>query len=307
MLRSEEQQIRDGVAVPPESFNPTRMSPRVWCPVVRCPRQLRLHPALDELGWSGGIDEFNEAALLTNMPVNEPLLITTGGIILAGIGRWRAAIFDAKPEINCIEYPVGNDEALQFIIRHHQPHHAWNPFIRICLALKLEPYFQKRALDNMRAGGKYKGLAKLPKAQHIDARQEIANSAGPGAGARNVGNVKTILQAAHPRLIKALTDGNLSINCAVPWCKLPKAQQVEQFINYLWERATQKVIRQAIGGSKKDESNPDFRAVIDMLQRQEAQQPGSVMLRCPRLQRTVIVIGQDLLAGPYSQNSLKLA
>ena len=57
----------------------------------------------------------------------------------------------------------------------------------------------------MRAGGKYKRLANLPKAHHIDVRQEMAMFAGPGACARNVSNVKTILQTAHTRLIEALT------------------------------------------------------------------------------------------------------
>ena len=52
--------------------------------------------------------------------------------------------------------------------------------------LKLEPFFQQKALDNMRAGGKYKGLGNLPEAGHIDVRQEIAGAAG--VGARNVSN-----------------------------------------------------------------------------------------------------------------------
>jgi hypothetical protein len=85
----------------------------------------------------------------------------------------------------------------------------WNAFIRIRLALTLEPYFQKRGLDNMRAGGKYKGSANLPEAQHIDVRQELASAAG--VGTRNVSNVKTILRNAHPRLITALLNHNVIV------------------------------------------------------------------------------------------------
>ena len=80
------------------------------------------------------------------------------------------------------------------------------------MALTLESYFEQKALDNMRAGGKYKGSANLPKAHHIDVRQQIADLAG--VGARNVSNVKTILQAAHPRLIEALRDGALTMASA---------------------------------------------------------------------------------------------
>jgi len=205
-------------ADPLQSFNPTAMSRLEGRPAVRSPRQLRLHPALEELGCTDVIDEFNNAARLKDQSVPVPILVTTNGTILAGFGRWRSALFDDQHEINCIEYPLSEEGALQFIISHHRPQSRWNKYVRICLALKLEPYLQQRACDNMRAGGKYKGSANLPEAQHIDVRQEIACVAG--VGARNVSNVKTILEVAHPRLLEALRDGTLTINRAVQFCKL---------------------------------------------------------------------------------------
>jgi hypothetical protein len=259
---------------------------------------------MKELGWTGVIEELNNAAQLKNHSVSDQVLITTNGTILTGFGQWRSALLEGRPEINCIACPLDEEQATLFMLSYHRPRRGWNDFIRICVALKLEPYFQQRARDNMRAGGKYKGSANLPEAQRIDVREEIARAAW--VGGRNVSNVKTILRSAHIRLIEALTDGKLRINCAVSWCKLPKAQQVEQFTDYLWERTTHKVIRQSIGRSKKNEINLDFRAVINMLQQQEAQKPGSVMVRVGRLQRTVILIGQDLLADPRSQRRFKL-
>ena len=112
-------------------------------PVVRSPKQLRLHPALEEIGWTGVIDELSDAGRLTNLSLSDPVLITTNGMILAGFGRWQSAVFDGRYEINCIEYPLTENEALQFIISHHQPQRGWNDFVRICLALTLEPYFQR--------------------------------------------------------------------------------------------------------------------------------------------------------------------
>ena len=273
-------------------------------PVVRSPEQLRLHRALEELGWTCVIGEFNDAARLTNTSITEPILITTNGTILAGFGRWRLALFQGRQEIDCIEYPFSEDESLQFIISHHQPQRGWNAFVRIRLVLTLEPYFQQKALDNMRAGGKYKGLANLPEAQHIDVRKEIADAAG--AGARNVSNVKKILQTAHPGLIEALRDGALTINGAVQFCKLPQAEQLEQFIRYMEERAINKVIRRSITRPKEEKTCPDATTVLDALQFREAQQPGSVVVRVGRLQRTVVLVGQDLLTGRYPQEELEL-
>jgi hypothetical protein len=292
--------------VSPQSFNPTAMSRLEWRPVVRSPEQLRLHPAMKELGWTGVIDELNDAVRLKDHSVPHQVLITTDGTILAGLGQWRIALLEGRNEIRCIECSLSDDEALQFIIIHHQPQRSWNAFIRIRLVLTLEPYFQQKALENMRAGGRCKGLANLPEAQHLDVRKEIARIAGPGACARNVSNVKTILRSAHTRLIEALTDGKLRINCAVQWCKLPKAQQVEQFIRYIEERATNKVIRQSIARPKEEKIRPDVATVLDALQHQEARQPGSVAVRVGRHKRTVVLIGEDLIAGPHSQKELKL-
>jgi hypothetical protein len=294
-------------SVPPQSFNPTAMSRWEWCPVVRSPEQLRPHRALEELGWTGAIDEFNNVVRLKNQSVPEAILITTNGTILAGFGLWRLAMLEGREEINCIEYPLGDDEALQFTISHHRPRQGWNAFIRIRLALTLEPYFQQRARENMGAGGKCKGLANLPEAQHIDVRQEIARVAGPGACARNVSNVKMILQFAHPKLIDALTDGRLRISRAVSLCKLPKVEQLEQFIRYSEERAITKVIRQSIARPKDEKIRPGIVALIKTIQRQETRLPGSVAIRFSRDDCTVILIVRDLSPASDTQEELELS
>jgi len=99
-------------------------------------------------------------------------------------------LFEGRNEIHCIEYPLREEEALQFIISHHQLQRGWNDFIRIRLALKLEPYFQQNALHNIRIGGKYKGSTNLSEADRINVCQKIAKLAGTGTG--NVRKVKAM-------------------------------------------------------------------------------------------------------------------
>jgi hypothetical protein len=156
----------------------------------------------------------------------------------------------------------------------------------------------------MRTGGKCKGLANLPDVQRIDVRQEIANVAA--VCPRNVGNVEKILETAHPRLLEALRNGTLKINRAMQLCKLRRVEQLEQYIRYSEERATNRVIRQSISQPKEKKASLDVGAVLDALRHQEAHQPGSVAVRVGRHKRTVVLIGQDLLAGPPSQRELKL-
>jgi hypothetical protein len=286
-------------AVPPQSFNPIAMSRSDWRPVVRSPEQLRLHPALKEIG----LMEELSAAVLKEQYMPELIFITRNGTILTGFGAWQSAICDGQHEINCIEYLISEEEILPFILSYHQRRRGWNDFVLIRVGLKLKPYYQRRAIDNMRDGGRYKGLANLPEAQHIDVRQEIARDLG--VGARNVSNVERILEVAHERIIEALGDGTLRINRAIQLCKCPRAEQLEQFIRYSEERAINKVIRQSIARLNKNKPSPDAASVLETLQQREAQQSGSVAVRIGRQQRTVVVIGQDL-KHQYCQTALKL-
>jgi hypothetical protein len=193
--------------------------------VLRFPEQLRLHPALGNLVWTGAIAEFNGAALPKNQSVPEPILITRDGTILAGMGRWRVALFEGRQEIHCIEYPLTEEESLEFILTYHQTRIGWNRFVCTRLALTLEHNLQQKALDNMRAGGKYKGSANLPDLQRIDVLQAISRVAR--VSPRTVGNVKVILKTAHPRLIAALQNDMLTIESegnATTWIGCNTAQ-----------------------------------------------------------------------------------
>src|SRR4051812_26420836 len=177
--------------------------------VNRSPGQLRPHPALDEIGWTE-LDELNEAARRKLQSVREPILITKDETILCGLGSWQLALFEGRQQILCIQYDIDENESLQFILGIHRTCRSWNSFVSIRLALKLEPYFQQKSVENMRAGGRHKGSTNLSKADRIEVRQEVANAAGSGVG--NVDKVKAILQSAHPNIIQALQNGSIRIH-----------------------------------------------------------------------------------------------
>ena len=272
-------------------------------PVVRAPQNLRLHPALLDLGYTAEADELSDSERVRQHPT-APIPITSEGVILSGFGRWRSAVLHKECEIPCIQYDLSEEESLQFILAHHKPHRGWNSFVRTRLALDLEPYLQRRALDNMRGGGRHKGLAKLPNPQHIDVRRELADIAG--VGARNVSNVKLILKGAHPRLLSALRDGTLTINRAVRLCKLPIANQLETFTQELEERAIDVVIRRAVKQSHKQERCPNAAPILAALLQYEFRFPGSVPIRRDRCGRITISIGNDLVEQINSQGELQL-
>jgi hypothetical protein len=271
--------------------------------VIRAPQNLRVHPALCDLECTDVADELNEAERVKHC-VATPILITSDGIILAGFGRWRFALLHDKREISCIEYALGEEESLQFILAYHKPQRGWNAFVRTCLALTLAPYLQRRALKNMQDGGRYKGSAKLPSLQHIDVRREIAEIAG--VGARNVSNVKIILKAAHPRLHSALRDGILTINKAVGFCKLPMANQLEAFTQCLEERAIDVEIRHILMRSCTPKPFPDTASVLTALQQYESRFPGSILVTRGRSGRITISASNAVLEQNNPQGELQI-
>jgi hypothetical protein len=260
-------------------------------PVVRSPEALHVHPALLELdGWDVVV-ELNEAERVRHHATT-PILITSGGGILSGFGRWRSALLHGEREIQCIEYELGEEESLQFILIHHKPQRGWSAFVRTRLALTLEPSFQRGALDKMRDGGRYKGSAKLPNPQHMDVRRQIAEIAG--VGARNVSNVKLILKDAHPSLLTALANGTLTINKALTLCKLPLAGQVGAFSQLVEDRAIDKVIRRTLATGRQQEHS-NAASMLAAFEVCESRHPGSLVVRRGPSGHTTISVPNEVL------------
>jgi hypothetical protein len=271
-------------------------------PVVRSPEALHLHPALLELDGMDVAVELNEAEHVRHHATTL-ILITGDGTILSGFGRWRSALLHGEHEIPCIEYTMGEEDSLPFILNCHKPKRGWNSFVRTRLALTQEPHLRRKAIDNMRAGGRHKGSAKLPTPQHIDVRCQIAEIAG--VGVRNVSNVKTILGAAHPRLLTALVHGTLTINKAVSLCKLPRLDQPEAFTKLLEDRVTDRVIRAALSQGKEQKPNLDVASLLSAFQACESRNPGSIAVRCGPSGGITLSLSNEMLAkiDPRRENA----
>lgn len=268
--------------------------------VRRSPEQLRPHPVLDEIGWTD-IEEINDAARQKTQGVQQPILITHQGIILSGVGSWPLAVFEGRQEITCVHYDIDDNEALQYILAIHRARKPWNSFMSIRLALKLEPYFQQKALENMRAGGKYKGSTNLSKADRIEVRQEVANAAG--CGVVNVDKVKAILQTGHPNIIKALQNGSLRIHRAWKWCRLPKSEQKETFAKYAEDQTRRKISREF--NRPRSKTHFALSTALEALKSFAAAHPGQIEIRSSSKPNTVIVLGQDLINESNIQDVCK--
>lgn len=169
----------------------------------------------------------------------EPLMISRDGIVLDGRARLTLAQLQGRMTVPCIEYDLSQAEALAKLIQIHRRSTGMNDFSRILLALDLEPYLKEKARLNQRFGGQNKGSSNLTQAVKLDVRSEIARIAGVSVG--NVTKVKQ-LTTAHPNIIKALRQNEISIHRAWQWSKLPPGQQDDE----LWQHQSRKGVRKTV-------------------------------------------------------------
>src|SRR5205807_1311251 len=174
--------------------------------------ELRPHPSYARHNLS--VPAYKLAALvdLGDLAFVYPLTITRDRLIIDGYGRWELAKRKSQLALQCVEYDLSERQALKWLIQTHHLSQGLSDFIRIELALDLEPYFQEKAVLNQQAGGRSKGLSKLTAAERVNSRREIARVAHVSLG--NVHKVKHILAHACSSLREAARIEEISINLA---------------------------------------------------------------------------------------------
>jgi hypothetical protein len=252
--------------------------------------RLRPHPAFDQLGWRD-IEDLNRAVECDSQSIRDHLRVTKQGIILSGVGEWQLATIEEKQYVNCLEYDLDSNQALEFILAHSGPRKGLNDFIRICLALTLEEYLRGKGRENMSAAGKRKGLTTLSNLTPIDVRRLTADLAGTGTG--NVDKVRMILEKAHPNIIRALQEGSLRIHRGWTWCRLSPTNQLELFREFEEGLAIRKTARsiEKRGSHLLITAQEVFKALESL----ENLHPGQVRIGRTERRKTVILLGSDLV------------
>src|SRR5204863_5125060 len=141
----------------------------------------------------------------------------------------------------CMEYELTEPESLYWLLERHRRSNGLNDFIRILLALELEPWLKNKARLNQQIGGQDKGSSKLTEAETVDVRSEIASVAGVSVG--NVSKVKQLMLTLQPDLRQALLRGDISIHRAWGWSKETPQKQREALWIYLSKGAIRKTAR----------------------------------------------------------------
>jgi hypothetical protein len=175
--------------------------------------------------------------------------------------------------LRCIEHDLTETEALRCLLQKQRPSSGLNDFIRICLALDLEPFLREKAQANQQAGGQNKGSSNLTEADRVDVRSEIANLAGVGTG--NVTKVKQLLATAQQPLLRSPDTATLTKvqrSCAFfwSWINTPPSRFQAGFSLRIQERSSASLCKTLLPG-----------AAITTFAAQIANASSDLLRRCP--------------------------
>ena len=223
--------------------------------------ELRSHPSYIRHNLSVAPAQLSSPALRGDLAFQDPLVITCDHIVIDGYARWQLARCQGRAVLPCLEYQLTEDESLQWILQRHQRQKGLNSFIRILLALDLEPSLQEKARANQRVGGQDKGRSNLTQAQRVVVRSQVASAAGTSSG--SVTKVKQLLLTAHSEVREALRGGEISIHRAWLWSKFPPNRQLDALRIYRSKKGIGKAIRDALARHQLNQSAVSF-AVPDV-------------------------------------------
>jgi ParB-like chromosome segregation protein Spo0J len=233
----------------------------------------------------------------------EPLLITREGTILDGYARWELARLQGRLTLPCIEYELTEADALRWLLDTHRRSKGLNDFIRVLLALELEPLLKEKARSNQQAGGRTKGSSKLTEAERTDVRSQIATAAGVSVG--NVTKVKQLVGSGHPDLLEALRGSEVSIHRAWKWSKESAGRQIEALRTYRNTRGVSKAIRDLVARHKPNSpATPDLMSLVKRLSKCKTQDCTSVNVALIRVPGKTIFVTEELMRSlpPYQES-----
>jgi hypothetical protein len=234
----------------------------------------------------------------------EPLVITRERTILDGYARLELARLQGRVTLPCIEYELTEADALRWLLHRHRRSKGLNDFIRVLLALELEPCLKEKALSNQRLGGRMKGSSNLTEDATVNVRKEIAAAAEVSEG--NVTKVKQLVGTGHSELLEALRGGEVSIHRAWKWSTESPDQQTETLRTYRNKQGINKAIRDLISrhGPTTLPAAPDLASMVRRLSELSSGESSSVNVSVIPVQGKMIFVTDELMQSlpPYQES-----
>jgi hypothetical protein len=236
---------KTAMAVPSQSKDADPQIPGGPGQLVTCRvDELRAHPSYLRQKLSVTAPQLSALSAKGELAFRDPIIITRNRVVLDGYARWALARHRNREVLPCLEYDLTEEQGLEMLLQRHRRQAGLNSFLRILLALDLEPSLQEKARANQKAGGQKKAWSNLTTAQKVVVRSLIAAAAGTSTG--SVTKVKQLIATIQPELEVALRHGKISIHRAWLWRMLSPKEQIKALRLHQSKKGVGKAIREAL-------------------------------------------------------------
>ena len=116
--------------------------------VIRRGDDLRPHPSYIRHHLAVSTSALSALSEAGDLAFQDPIVITQEGIILDGYARIGLARRVGRLTLSCIQYEFTEPQSLQYLINRHRRFAGLNDFVRILLALDLEPWLAEKGRTN---------------------------------------------------------------------------------------------------------------------------------------------------------------
>lgn len=241
-----------------------------------------MHPAYAELQLSVSPAQLAGIKRWGDLAIRDPLLVTREGVIIDGHARKAFADSLGVSTLACVEFNIGEEDALRMILSKHGRCVGWNDYNRIRLASQLKNALQIQARANQQAGGHLKGKSNFTEA---NVRKEIAAAAA--VSEPQVTKVDQ-LRNSDPEILNALATGEIRIHRAWLWRKLSPEEQREELRQYRLRKGLKQPVK---ARALRNHSRSPNRVVLTVAKLRELLQQASSTLSSDREKSELIEIG----------------
>lgn len=122
------------------------------------------HPGLVKHARGYSTQELSVHAKRVEAAYADPTIITHESLLLEGHAVWQLAKLQRRETLICIVRHMDQESALLHLLDRNRGSKGIGDYVRVLMALELEPWFQERAKANQRVGGREKGSTHLTEA-----------------------------------------------------------------------------------------------------------------------------------------------
>jgi hypothetical protein len=262
---------------------------------------LRIHPACA----SRGLHSLPIPETLKALDRSELISVSSSGIVMKGLDLFTE--LSAKPDgkVKVLVHPIDDLQALEWIIRQSAPKSGYSGYARFLLTKDLfDESMRQLGRENMRLGGKYKGLSNLENLTEIRRNEEFARKAV--IGVTYVGYASKLEMEASDEVKRALLTGELPIYRAYAFLKDSRPQK-KCLDEFRVEQTQSRYIRQAVRGLCRQEKGPwgmNADRLCEAILRMSPEQRERIRVATTRAEGELMTISIGLMDALYQTGDL---